>query len=295
MILCRNTFYAGILALFIHILFFYILFIYKHNENKLLKKHENVISFKVISPKKEIIQKKLISKQIQTSATLRKNIGPVIPILQTNNNSLKSFMPTAEQINQWRKEGENSNTNESAFLGSFSKFEKNYPKMLALSEFLNNQFDIPSSLRKTFSNAEVKIKLIKNLRNNWTIVSAYGKNSYFRSFIYEVIKKSLADSQKTKIFSNLNTEVIYITWNYFKIKSTDEINLDKRYQVASNTLSFSLIDKVKPDEYKLISGNILGAIDYLADKVLPDDYQEDDEIIALKKSYAFNHEGLMQN
>ena len=248
--------------------------------------------------KKAVKNKKLNTKSIvrDIPKNLSKNL--IVKDLQAklSDNNLKNFLPTNREITKWRDEGAKLNINQNAFLENNFTPDKNYPKILAISTSLQAKLQIPYVLRKVFDSADIRIKLLKKQNGQWELSSIYGKNPYFRAFLYDLIKKGLSDKFFTRTLNESESNEFGITLNYLKLKSIDDPGFEEKSQISHDVISFSFTEKVKPDEYAMIAGglNILGIAGYAYEKSFPDEYKNSPEVIEMTKSYAFAHEGVVQ-
>ena len=304
-------FFCILYAVVIHFLVF--LFLLNHKSEKLRQK-ENInsisISLKSIQTTpasknvlKEIEKKPTQNKKLNPRSIARdlpknlsKNFVVKEPQAKLSDNNLKNFLPTNRELNKWREEGAKLNTNQNAFLENDFNPDKNYPKVLEISTSLQAKLQIPYVLRKVFASADIRIKLLKKQNGQWTISSIYGKNPYFRAFLYDLIQKDLLDKFFNKTLDESESNEFEITLNYLKLKSIDDPGLEEKSQISHDVISFSFTERVKPDEYAMIAGgiNILGIAGYAYEKAFPDEYKNSPEVIEMTKSYAFTHEGVVQ-
>lgn len=296
------TLYASVL----HIAAF--LFLLNHKVEKIRQK-ENISSVSITLKKvqsapasKNVLNKieekpekiKHLSKKSIAHAKT-KNLIVETPQNKFSENNLKNFFPTNREINKWREEGARLNKNQNAFLENDFTPDKNYSKILEVSSSLQAKLQIPFVLRRVFEATDIRIKILKKQNGIWKISSIYGKNPYFRAFFYDLIKEDLADKFFTKTLNDADANEFEITLNYLKLKSIDDPGLDEKSQISHNVISFSFTEKVKPDEYAMIAGgiNILGIAGYAYEKAFPDEYKNNPEVIEMRKSYAFSHEGIV--
>ncbi len=206
---------------------------------------------------------------------------------------LAPFLPTDNDFAKWRKEASKTDEIPSAFQAVLQKSDKNYFYLFSGLDSFKNELQIPMVLRRTFHAAEVKLKAQKSTNGQWEIILIKGENPYFRAFVYEAFKKELLSSAFKNSLDKSTLNSLSFTFNYLQLKSLDEPSYEVETGAAGNTMSVLVVEKLKPDEYMMIAGgiNIIGIATYAYIKLFPPEYAHDPQILELKKSYAFLHEG----
>ncbi len=268
----------------------------------------NYISFSIITKKEKnskkeekLEQKNMIKKhqkkEIEKEQKIQKKDLPVEVLKEKNtstNHKLNDFYPNSVFQAELREEGSNSFSKMNAIQNSNDIQEKSYPYVLEFSESVKkNYIQIPGILRKPFQAAKVVAKIIQLKNGSWKIVNINSRNPYFRAFFYEEIQKIIQDKYLVQNLISSNLKLVELNLIYSKLKSVEDPSIDTKVTISKNQVFFYIDEKIKPEEYALIAGgiNILGIGAYALDKMLPDSYQNSSYIFDLKKSFAFNNEG----